>query len=353
MTAYYLTYLLSLISTKAITFFNSRDKNFGFFLWATFLLLLSLFASLRGEGVDRDYLNYISWFELINNEFWVAVEQKKDIGFVLLYKSLAFITEQPWFFFFVAGFIALAVKAKFASKLQFGNFAALIFILIISRFYLVHELTQVRAGLAIAIASYAAMTLLNGERFKSLFFFVIAISIHVSVIIIPLFLLVRNNWPALNKRFMLLLIPVLGIFSGGVSSLLLMFIDSQRIMVYIDTDEAGAISLLSFYYLTRMAVFYFIVFKLYQHTNNIQKLVLFFSSTSLFFNAAFAWNSVLSLRMVEVLGLFDMAMFVMPLLFMKNNSVWLYKTMLIGFSFVMFFSTTKIIQPYHTVLEWW
>ena len=353
MTAYYIAYLFSLLSTKAIAFFNSRDKNFGFFLWSTFLLLLSLFASLRGEGVDRDYLNYISWFDLINNEFWVAVEQKKDIGFVLLYKFLAFITEQPWFFFFVASFIALSIKVKFATKLQFGNYAALIFILIISRFYLVHEFTQVRAGLAIAIASYAALILINGERFKSLLFFIAAISIHVSVIIILLFMMVRSYWPALNNRFMLLLIPVLGIFSGGVSSLLLMFIDSQRIMVYIDTDEAGAISLLSFYYLTRMAVFYFIVFKLYQHTNNVQKIVLFFSAASLFFNAAFAWNSVLSLRMVEVLGLFDMAMFVIPLLYMRSNSVWLYKTILIVFSFVMFFSTTKIIEPYHTVLEWW
>jgi len=353
MTAYYFAYLLSLISTKTIAFFDKRDKNFSLFLWFTLVLLLSIFPAIRGEGVDRDYLNYLSWFDLINNQFWVAVEQKKDVGFVLLYKGLTFVTEQTWFFFLIAGFVALSIKAKFAIKLKLGNYAALIFFLIISRFYLVHEFTQVRAGLAIALASYAALILMNGERVKSFILFLTAMSIHISIIIIPLIILARRLWPVLNRRLMLLMIPVLGILSAGVSSLLLMFVDSQRIMVYIDTDEAGAISLLSFYYLIRMAVFYFIVLKLYNNTNNVQKLILFISSASLFFNAAFAWNSVLSLRMVEVLGLFDMAMFVIPLNFMRSNSVWFYKIMLVTFSCIMFFSTTKIIEPYHTILGWW
>lgn len=316
------------------------------FTWILLFLFLAGVAAIRAPGVDRDYFNYLSWFNLINFNFNDALAEKKDLGFVFLYKLISFITVEPWLFFFVISILALFFKTKFAITMFDDRFVGVLFLLIIARFYLLHEFTQIRAGVAIALSSYAVAINLKKEIKKSYIYFLLAILMHLSAILIPIVLISYKLIPVVRKRYFLIALPLFGFLSAGISMIILKNIDMQRLLVYADSNQIEGVSLLSFYYLVRFIIFYLIVINFYSYLKDKHKVTLYFSAVSLFSNAAFSWSSVISLRIVELLGMFDLAMFLIPMLFIKQNSVWIYKSFVVVLAFVLFSSTVKIMNPY-------
>ncbi|HGF6386937.1 TPA: EpsG family protein [Escherichia coli] len=349
MNMYYFFFFLTCMLVWCITAFYKRNKLLYNCSWLFLVTTMALFAAVRAPGVDRDYDNYISWFELIRSNFDIALSQYKDLGFVYTYKIFSLISSETWGFFLIISFLSLVWKKKFCETIFKGKYVGLLFILIVSRFYLLHEFTQIRAGLAIALSSYGVILYTNGRIKNAYFCFIASSTIHLSVITIPLLLMLFYLFKLLRERVFLLLLPVVGLLAGNISTFLLAHLDLQRILVYTDSNQVEKISLLSFYYLSRITVFYFIVFRLYPYLNKRNICIVFFAALSLFSNAFFSWNSVISLRIIEVLGMFDLAMFVIPLLYIKSNGAWIYKVSLFTYSLVLFLSTMKIINPYQTI----
>ncbi|MCT4702590.1 EpsG family protein [Enterobacteriaceae bacterium H20N1] len=350
MTPYYTFLFLTLFLVTLSSVMKKQSKALSDLAWLFLLCSLAVIAAIRAPGVDRDYYNYLSWFGLINSSFTDAIAENKDLGFVYLYKIISFLTPEPWLFFFVISLLALQFKRKFAVTIFNGRFVGMLFLLIIARFYLLHEFTQIRAGLAIALSSYAVVINLNNKNKHSHIYFLMAILMHLSTILIPALLMAYKIFPFVRKRYFLLLLPLLGFCSAGVSILILRNIEMHRLLIYADADQLQGVSLLSFYYIVRFAVYYFILIRVYDYLEPSKKAIVYFSAVSLFSNAAFSWSSVISLRIVELLGMFDLAMFILPVLYVKNNSVWIYKLLVVILAVILFTSTVKIMNPYETFL---
>ncbi|WP_157952983.1 EpsG family protein [Limnobaculum parvum] len=315
-------------------------------------IFLSVFSGSRKPLVDRDYLGYTRWIDNIGSSFSDVVAQGKDIGFILIYKFSSIFSDGYILFFTLVSFLSILFKLKFSSTIFNGKFTLLIFFLIFSRFYLLHDFTQVRAGLAIALASYSIVFLMKYHKKKTYLFVLLAGLIHLSSLLLIVLYVIYGFIK--NKRmffFLLLALPLLGIFMGEGIKNILPLINSDRLNVYLNGEYmTEKVSLLTSYYLVRFFVFYFLMFICYSKLISEYKIYLFFTSLSLFFHAALSWNDAIALRTVEVIGLFDMVTLILPLMCLNNRSRLLYGFLIIIVGILFYMSTMKIVNPYESYI---
>lgn len=315
----------------------------------TYLLLLFVifFTGLRIPGIDHDYNTYISWLSGDKKNFIAYILQGKDIGFLSLYKLVTFLSNNLALFFIIIAAISVIAKYTFC-KLAFDNkFVGILVLLVFSRLYLTQEFTQVRVAIAMGIASCAVLYWYNNKKKISIVLMLTGLTFHLSVIIIPLFFIIYNYCSFLKKRYVLFFIPLIAYFLSPLCIEAMHLIGSSRIEVYIDGSyHTTKLSVFSTYYLIRLFIFYFILAFVFNDINEKEKIFVYFLACSLFLQVIFSWNDVFSLRFTEVLGLFDLSALILPLKYLSRKFKLVYFLFIVLFSFVFFYSSLKIVQPY-------
>ncbi|AXI04267.1 EpsG family protein [Aquirhabdus parva] len=144
-------------------------------------LPLAIFAGLRASDVDRDYKNYIEYFNSVNE---IKDIFNSKINVEIWFKILTYITKFLDFQFsmqmlFIA-LISISIKLFYYKKLS--PLFPIAIVAYISHFYLLQDMTQVRAGLASSIFLIALWNF-NRSKPKYFIFTLIASLIHSSFII--------------------------------------------------------------------------------------------------------------------------------------------------------------------------
>ena len=165
-----------------------------------FIVISLMFISAFRNGADRDYLTYVEYYNTIGT----MERYKVEPSFILIsqvVKNLFF--DQVFFLFVIYVIIGIGIKTK--ALFQLTDFKILSLITYISFYFLMHDMTQIRAGVASGIVLLCIKPLYD-RRLCSFFVLVLlAIFFHYSALaIIPLVLLKPNS---INKRFYMLLIP--------------------------------------------------------------------------------------------------------------------------------------------------
>ena len=174
----------------AICASNNKTKNSEFNIWVGLIILvLSIFAGVRGESVGIDVQHYIvKHIEPIRYGLFSSVNQ--PIGFKILVWLVYRFTEQTYMVFMVFGFITnyLIIKRlwDFRNKASFP----LMILFYYCYFYLI-TFNVFRQFISIAIIFYATKYLENKKYFKYCIGLLIAISIH-STSILGLLILVTD-----------------------------------------------------------------------------------------------------------------------------------------------------------------
>ena len=352
---FYLTYLAVIIyslSIKLLITGLGTDKKTHIYFYFPLIITLALIVGSRQSGVDHDYDNYITWISEVSGSLSEVISQGKDIGFILIYSFTSLFDNSYVLFFTIIAFLSIFFKVKFSNQVFEGRFYIIIFLMIFSRFFIIHDFTQIRGGLAISLTSYGVLKLINNDKSKGIVYSILGVTIHLSVLLIPIVFIAYKL--VCNRKFLktfLIILPLVGIFLGEAFKSLLPFIDSARINVYLSGQYlTEQVSLLSFYYLIRFFIFYSIMIFFYSRIKGSFRIYIFYASASLFLHAAFSWNDAISLRLVEVLGFFDMAMLILPLLYINRNSRIIYYIFLAAVSFIFFSSSTKIVHTYSSYL---
>ncbi|MHA6604770.1 EpsG family protein [Photobacterium damselae] len=316
--------------------------------YTIFLILLAImFSGFRYNDIDHDYNSYLTWLSDVDKNFSFYFFQGKDIGFISLYKIVSFFNENVVCFFTLIATISILAKFIFC-KLSFnGKYLGVLFLLVFSRLYLVQEFTQVRVAIAMGIASCSILLWEDNRKKTSIILMLVSMTFHISVILIPFLYCIFCNFKFIKNKSVLFSLPILAYLLSRFGFELMHLIGGRRIDSYINGSyETTKISLLSFYYLIRFFVFYFILLMFYDFLEKKEIVFLYFLSCSLFLQVFFAWNDVFSLRFIEVLGLFDLAAIVIPLRYLSSQLKYLYFFMLIIISFLFFYSSLKIVLPY-------
>ena len=192
------------------------------FLIALFLIPLYLFGMLRSSGVDID--NYRRLYE--TNDNFV------DVGFNLIMLPFQ-ITGIPFEIFLLSlGILNVVLVYKITKKLEV-NFGVVFFLLLL-HLIIVRDFAQLRVGLAINIAMYAYFC---RDKWKY-FIFGLAISVHLTVVILVVILIAYKIFEKRRNSLSLVTITLLIWPIISLNLIILAAID-PRIELYISWQRPG------------------------------------------------------------------------------------------------------------------
>ncbi len=322
-----------------------------YYLPFIFLSLLS-FAGLHSPGVDRDSLEYVAWFNQVASGNLTALDWIKDPAFVLILHLTAFFSTS-----YVVAQLTIVVAILlsqyfFALKISTGRWLPLLLYLIFCRFFIVQEMTQIRAGVAIPLMSLSILLASESKNRAACLCFIVATCFHLSALIgLPIFILTIAGIRFASRMWIFMLAPIGIIGSFLLRPLWELLEQFSRTIDYLNgTQNAGDLRLLSLYFIARVIVISFVLLFLWRKSSSTDKVIAFCSAFGLFIEVVLSSNDALALRGSEIFGLFDMAMFAIPLSHLKQESLALYALFIIILGAILFSSSLKVIGPYQWVL---
>ena len=184
--------------------------------------VLATMAALRASEVASDFFTYHDWYQYPGDDgdFVPRPFLFESIYFGL--SSALSAMEVPfrgflWIVAAVSVFTKATVLLKFSGRAVASAIALLVYSL---TFYLLHDFTQIRAGVAIALLYAAFWVLSNGSRLRAFGLIVLACGFHSSSVFALLFLLPTHGRLSKVVDVTLVLVPLalLGAAFAGFSA---------------------------------------------------------------------------------------------------------------------------------------
>lgn len=173
--------LIALFLAIAVSsFFLTDNHSQAQYFYFTIGVILLFVVALRGEGVDRDYLNYKDEF-LSNNEIPFILEP----SFIFLKWVVRTYLNSNIFIFFLA-YAILGIGLKIYAIKQLSKHLLASLLIYLSNSFILHDMTQIRAGVAVGFFLLTIKPLQERNGLKFIIFISLAISFHFSAIILVL-----------------------------------------------------------------------------------------------------------------------------------------------------------------------
>ncbi len=288
------------------------EKFLGKYKWLMYIVIgiaMIACAGLRPVGFDRDSPNYeMVFLNPDSSALSLAVEPL----FIVLSKLLYVI--YPDVQILLLTFALVGVTIKFVAIRQLSPLFFLPLIIYFCNFYLLHEMTQIRAGIASSLFLLTIKPLASGKKLAPLLIILLASTFHLSALsLLPLLFLNNKPIKPVWKIVMACLVP---------ACFLLYFLDldlltaipipyiSERIELYKAHSEFGDVdkeSILNPFPLMKMAVFlYFLYFAdTIKHYVPSINLIIKILGCSLLVYFAFASIKIISTRLSELYGIVE------------------------------------------------
>lgn len=297
---------------------NSKQawKVVIFYFSILFILIMAYIAGSRKVGLDNDSLMYayIVKDSLSGN---VTSFLSKEPGFWLIVSINKLIDGDVGTFFTIYAFFALCIKVWGIAKVSPSFFSSII--LYVGFYFIVHEMMQIRIGLASGFIFFTFYFVVVSERLKSFFVSLLSIMFHYSTVI-ALFMLFLKPDKRIGKLYIIL--PVAGLIVGTLikndQSIAQAFFQimpeflSYKASLYFDLASSGrldevkpiAFGFGSIIYFALMLVMYFRIKKkdlsdlYYRSLNTLLKI----TSIQLFLGFLLMFNVEFSNRIYTYLG---------------------------------------------------
>lgn len=262
-------------------------------------------AALRGEGMDRDYYEYVSHFN--NYDMVVMLEPT--------FKAIA------WFvhsflgsnhIFLFAIYAILGVGLKFIAIRELSNVALLSVAIYISQFFILHEMTQIRAGVASALLLLTIKPLYERKWRRFLLLTLCATAFHLSGVILFALWFVSPRHRLKIYMFFIPMAIALSLFGLDILGLIPIPYLSAKIELYQNireyTDSVhNQINLFNSVYLLRIGLCYLLFWATptLSKYNRYYTLLLKIYTLSLTALPLFATLPVVAYRVYELLGVVE------------------------------------------------
>lgn len=299
-----ITILFVFLIIALIAFFPPQAKLAELVTFVTLGLLLILIAGFRNGELVRDYGMYLNMFQ---DKSDAIVEP----SFIVITNVVHRLFGDNSIYLFVI-FAILGVGLKFAAIKQLTELWFLSVLIYFSNFFILHEMTQIRAGVASALLLLCVKPIYDRNLKLFLLFAFLAFSFHYSALmILPLWFL--NEKP--RKKWLIILVPLSYLsFFLGINLIMSIPIPGirEKILIYQKLQELGgeesiSVNLFSLVFLTRIAIFYFLIYKyelLHSH-NKYFPILMKIYCISLISYPVFATLSAFSTRISEFYGVVD------------------------------------------------
>lgn len=290
-----------------------NEENSKFKLYVLLAIVLIAFATFRDGDKVRDYSNYIYLYNLAQDGALFDVEY----SFEVISLFVNFVFGNVVFLFFIYAFIGVSIKL-FAIK-ELTEFWFMSLMIYICNFYILHELTQIRAGIAAGLLLLCVKPIYERKFKLFILFFTIAIFFHYSaLVILPLWFLGYK----INRNILLAAIPLAYIiYILNVNLIAIIPIDhiQYKMELYLQLQKMGGkewseINVFNSILLLKIFVFYILMFNIeyLKEKNKYIPLLVNIFCFSLMSFPIFANIPIVGFRINELLGIVEIIL--IPLL---------------------------------------
>lgn len=312
-------------------------------------VLLVLIAALRPLGMDNDSENYEIYFLNYDTPIF---ENFVEFSYRFLSKWLYFLFKDVHSIFFL--YAAIGITLKFIAIRRLTPLIFLSLAVYLGNYYILHEFTQIRAGIASGLLLLSIKPLSEGKRLHAMVYMLVALFFHYSSIIMLPMLLLSNKEMSFKWRVIWMMIVPVGYVAYfmhvGITSLPIPYIQEKMDMYeeLRDKNIVGEdINVFNLVFLTKIIIYMYLFYmydtiKVY---NKYLPIMLKITGFSIFSFIALSSIPVIAFRVSELYGIIDIILFTN--IFYTVRPAWLARTIVIVIGISMFFINvfySKILQ---------
>jgi len=311
-------YIFGAICSLGITNYLLQNKRVSNFLYAITALFLIVFCGVKDLGVDQDSIAYFNYYYNLDS---YALSLVAEPSFYFISEITRYLSYEKGltYLFFVYAF--LGVFAKFWGISRLTDLRWLTVLVYFSSYFLLHEFTQIRAGVACGLVLISTVYIRDRKLAKFLITIFVASLFHYSALLtFPLYLLGGGELDRKMKIIIASSVPA-GLIFYNLSLDILYIIPIElvkiKVKIYMEAESLRYVKLNVFNYV--YLIKYFMLYVYLFFSDEIQKKNPYFPvmikmyAISLFSYLALSFNSVFAMRISEMFGVVEIVL--LPLLF--------------------------------------
>jgi hypothetical protein len=338
--------LFLFLTVIAFCFVPIKENSSAFIILAVLGLSCFLLVSFRGGNVDNDYKSYK---ELFNRN---GVDLHVEPTFLLI-KFLVIRLFNSQFIFLIIIYALLGVSLKFYGIIKISEFWFFSLLIYVSNIFIIHDMTQIRAGVCASILLISIIPLRNKNPLGFFSLATLACLFHFSGLIV--FFLWFLDADKLNRKVWALIIPIcyiafLSHLNFSMLSRLIPIPSVQaKLNVYFMLQNSGSavkVNVFSLFIMIRLVLVYLFMYKIdfLYSKNPYAILVLKIYLLSIGITIIAADLSALAFRLSDLLSITEIV--VIPFL------IYMFKPKIVGELLVVLFAVMLIFFHFraHTLL---
>lgn len=303
-----------LLITIILCYLEDYIKRYRFFLYILMGFVMVLIAGLREIGLDPDSENYEYSFQ----HYYQSSEMGMvEPSFTLISAILNVFTDNVHLLFLVYALLGVTIKLYAFKKNLQCIFVPLM--LYISFYFVLHEMTQIRAGVVSALFLLAVYYIAKKEKRKALLLIIVGSFFHYSSLaLLPTLMFGNKDFNRKEDIMIALLIPLSYlIYFGGISMLLNTDIPliGNKLAIYQQAMEKGKmtvnINVFDPVHLVSEMLFYYTLYfrKTITAFNENYNVVIKIVAIGLFLHTSLAFLPVLALRISQLYCIVNIFLF--------------------------------------------
>ena len=303
-----------LLITIILCYLEDYIKRYRSFLYILMGFVMVLIAGLREIGLDPDSENYEYSFQ----HYYQSSEMGMvEPSFTLISAVLNVFTDNVHLLFLVYAFLGVTIKLyAFKKNLQCIFVPMMLYI---SFYFVLHEMTQIRAGVVSALFLLAVYHIAKKEKRKALLLIIVGSFFHYSSLaLLPTLMFGNKDFNRKENIMIALLIPLSYlIYFGGISMLLNTDIPliGNKLAIYQQAMEKGKmtvnINVFDPVHLVSVMLFYYTLYfrKTITAFNENYNVVIKIVALGLFLHTSLAFLPVLALRISQLYCIVNIFLF--------------------------------------------
>jgi hypothetical protein len=223
-----------------------KESALSKFLFFTVLMLLIMISGFRPVGLDLDSQNYAG--ELLLPLRNINFISKEPTYWLFQQINLFFFSGQAASFFIVFAFISILLKAHAIKAYSYYPWLSLL--CYICFFYIIQDMTQIRAGVAIGFVFWSTKDIIDKSKNSFIAKIILATLFHYSAIVFMALYFIKPSF--YKSKWFYCVLPLFGVFLAKLN-ISLIFIQtvanylpsflSSKIWIYIELLQSGQLNI--------------------------------------------------------------------------------------------------------------
>ena len=255
---------------------------------------------------------------------------------------------------FTYALLGLVATWRFAVAVSMQRWITLFFYLLFCQYYIVLEMTEIRAAVAIPLMALSLYLASQGQRRQAIWTYLLALLFHFSVIIaLPLLILLFAGARFRTRRWLIVLIVIGAVASLTMRGLINLLSGLYRISEFMSGgEEENDLRVISWYALAHLLTLAIPVALLWKKLNLHQRMATIGCAIGLAIFFIFGWNTGLATRCLYIFDVYWLLIMMMILEKLEGNARIFYVAFLVIVGFGLFSKSLVYVQPYSVFREW-